>query len=80
MVPTAECVGSGGRTWAPQKAWLQVSVREGQRNGCSRSWRGLYLPGQRAFWNQAGQNLGILQPVGKELRKKLGSQGKWEPE
>lgn len=60
-------------------AWLQVGVDEEQRNGYSRSRRGLSLPGDKVLSGARLSCQGSLKPGGKEMTERLGGQGKGEP-
>ena len=74
----------------PSGAWPHMCVREEQRNGYRRGGRGLVPVGVESFLEPGwpGQGIlepgwpgqGILKPVRKELRERLGGQGKWGPE
>lgn len=64
----------------PSGAWPHMCVREEQRNGYRRGGRGLVPVGVESFQEPGWPGQGILKPVRKELRERLGGQGKWGPE
>lgn len=53
-----------------------MSIKEEQRNGFHRSWKGSYLPRDRALSGTRLACEGSLKSLGKEMRERLGDRAK----